>query len=61
MAYASLEEFVKALNRAGELKHIKTTVSPDLEISEITDRVSKAGGPALLFENVEGSRDAAAD
>lgn len=56
MAYASLREFVKALDRAGELKRIKTTVSPDLEISEITDRISKAGGPALLFEKVEGSR-----
>ena len=56
MAYASLREFVKALDRAGELKRIKTTVSPELEISEITDRVSKAGGPALLFERVEGSR-----
>lgn len=56
MAYASLREFVKALDRAGELKRIKTTVSPELEISEITDRVSKAGGPALLFEKVEGSR-----
>ncbi len=56
MAYASLREFVKALDRAGELKRIKTNVSPDLEIAEITDRVSKAGGPALLFENVEGSQ-----
>ncbi len=56
MAYASLEEFVKTLHREGELKRIKTNVSPDLEISEITDRVSKAGGPALLFEKVEGSR-----
>ncbi len=56
MAYNSLTEFVKALDRAGELKRIKTTVSPDLEIAEITDRVSKAGGPALLFEKVEGSR-----
>ena len=55
MAYDSLAEFVKALDRAGELKRIKTTVSPDLEIAEITDRVSKAEGPALLFENVEGS------
>ena len=54
--YASLREFVKALDRAGELKRIKTNVSPDLEITEITDRVSKTGGPALLFENVEGSR-----
>ena len=56
MAYDSLTEFVKALDRVGELKRIKTNVSPDLEIAEITDRVSKAGGPALLFEKVEGSR-----
>lgn len=56
MAYTSLSEFVKALDRAGELKRIKTEVSPVLEISEITDRVSKAGGPALLFENVAGSQ-----
>lgn len=56
MAYASLEEFVKALDRAGELKRIKTSVSPDLEIAEVTDRVSKAEGPALLFEKVEGSK-----
>ena len=56
MAYNSLAEFVKTLDRAGELKRIKTTVSPDLEIAEITDRVSKTGGPALLFEKVEGSR-----
>ena len=56
MAYNSLAEFVKALDRAGELKRIKTTVSPELEIAEITDRVSKAEGPALLFEKVEGSR-----
>ncbi len=55
MAYSSLREFVKALERADELKRIKTEVSPDLEITEITDRVSKAEGPALLFENVEGS------
>ena len=55
MAYSSLREFVKALDRAGELKRIKTKVSPDLEITEITDRVSKTGGPALLFENVAGS------
>ena len=55
MAYSSLREFVKALDRAGELKRIKTNVSPDLEITEITDRVSKTGGPALLFENVAGS------
>lgn len=56
MAYSSLRDFVKVLENAGELKRIKAKVSPDLEITEITDRVSKAGGPALLFENVDGSR-----
>ena len=55
MAYSSLRDFVKDLENAGELKRIKANVSPDLEIAEITDRVSKTGGPALLFENVEGS------
>src|SRR2546427_1660197 len=43
-----------ALERAGELKTIHTPVNPILEIAEITDRVSKTGGPALLFQNVEG-------
>lgn len=55
MAYSSLSDFVKDLEQAGELKRIRATVSPDLEIAEITDRVSKMGGPALLFEQVEGS------
>ena len=56
MAYSNLRDFVNALEQEGELKRIKTEVSPDLEISQITDRVSKAEGPALLFENVEGSQ-----
>ncbi|MDE0043873.1 MAG: menaquinone biosynthesis decarboxylase [Candidatus Poribacteria bacterium] len=56
MAYSSLRDFVKDLENAGELKRIKTKVSPNLEITEITDRVSKTEGPALLFENVEGSK-----
>ena len=55
MAYSSLSDFVKDLEQAGELKRIRATVSPDLEITEITDRVSKAEGPALLFEQVEGT------
>ncbi len=55
MAYSSLRDFVKSLEQEGELIRIKTEVSPNLEISQITDRVSKAEGPALLFENVEGS------
>lgn len=55
MAYDSLRAFVEALERAGELQRISAQVDPCLEISEITDRVVKAGGPALLFTNVQGS------
>ena len=55
MAYSSLRDFVKELEQVGELKRIKAEVSPDLEITQITDRVSKAEGPALLFEKVNGS------
>ena len=57
MAYHSLREFIKRLENEDELVRIKDLVSPILEISEITDRVSKksGGGEALLFENVEGS------
>ena len=72
--YASLRDFADALERAGELSRVSAPVSPILEISEITDRLSKTpaphaskhakafdphhahlGGPALLFENVDGS------
>jgi 4-hydroxy-3-polyprenylbenzoate decarboxylase len=56
MAYCDLQEFVKRLDAAGELVRIKEPVSPHLEITEITDRVSKRYGPALLFENVQGYR-----
>ncbi len=55
MAYADLRDFVDALERAGELRRIGVEVDPVLEITEITDRVSKAGGPALLFERVKDS------
>ncbi|MGA3081968.1 MAG: UbiD family decarboxylase [Terracidiphilus sp.] len=54
MAYDDLRDWIKTLEKHGELKRIREEVSPDLEITEITDRVSKAGGPALLFENVTG-------
>ena len=56
MAYEDLRAFLRALEQAGELKRIAVEVDPILEISEIADRVSKSGGPALLFENVRGSR-----
>ncbi len=57
-AYANLQEFILALDQAGELLRIKRPVSKDLEITQITDLASKApgGGKALLFEQVEGSR-----
>ncbi|HUR68910.1 MAG TPA: menaquinone biosynthesis decarboxylase [Candidatus Thermoplasmatota archaeon] len=54
MAY-DLHAFVRELEAAGELKRVKAEVDPELEIAEIYDRVVKAGGPALLFENVRGS------
>lgn len=50
-----LREFLDLLESKGELKRVSTRVLPELEITEITDRVCKSGGPALLFENVEGS------
>ncbi|OIO37735.1 MAG: menaquinone biosynthesis decarboxylase [Candidatus Omnitrophica bacterium CG1_02_49_16] len=56
--YKNLREFIDALDKAGELIRISKAVDPELEITEITDRVSKSegGGKALLFENVRGSR-----
>ena len=54
MAHESLRAFVHALRKAGELVEIGVPVNPYLEISEISDRVVKAGGPALLFTNVTG-------
>jgi 4-hydroxy-3-polyprenylbenzoate decarboxylase len=56
MAFDSLSAFVRALRGAGQLTTIEAEVDPYLEIAEITDRVVKAGGPALLFSNVRGSR-----
>lgn len=55
MAYASLQDFVKTLERQGELKRISWPADPNLEITEIADRVMKSGGPALLFEHPKGS------
>jgi len=67
VAYNDLREWIAVLDKAGELKRITEPVSPRLEITEITDRVSKSGsgsakgvkgyapgGPALLFENIAG-------
>jgi 4-hydroxy-3-polyprenylbenzoate decarboxylase len=55
MAYQDLRDFVRALERAGELKRIGIEVDPRLEITEFADRAVKQGGPALLFERPKGS------
>jgi len=70
LAYDDLRDWIKTLEKHGELKRIREEVSAELEITEITDRASKIGaragaatetkakyapgGPALLFENVKG-------
>ena len=51
MAYKNLQDFIAALEKEGELVRIKEFVDPKLIITEITDRISKQYGPALLFEN----------
>src|SRR5258708_34572518 len=53
MAYKNQQEFIQALEKAGELVRIRTFVDPKLEIAEITDRISKSGGGGkdLLFED----------
>ncbi len=56
--YKNLKDFLKALEKAGELRFIDREVSPYLEISKITDQESKSlgGGKALFFRNVKGSK-----
>ncbi len=54
MKYHDLRDFMAQLEKIGELKRITHPVSPELEMTEICDRVLKAGGPAILFENVTG-------
>jgi 4-hydroxy-3-polyprenylbenzoate decarboxylase len=64
LAYDDLREWIAALDRAGELRKIRTEADPILEITEITDRVCKMkkdggrasspGGPALLLQNIKG-------
>jgi 4-hydroxy-3-polyprenylbenzoate decarboxylase len=56
VSYADLRGFLAQLEGAGELKRIVAEVSPRLEITEISDRVLRSGGPALLFERPAGHR-----
>ena len=55
MPFPDLPSFIKALERAKELKRVSVEVDPELEITEIVTRVVKSEGPALLFEKVKGS------
>ena len=52
--FRDLRDFVAKIERLGELRRIRQTVSPILEITEISDRVLRQGGPALLFEQPTG-------
>jgi 4-hydroxy-3-polyprenylbenzoate decarboxylase len=61
LAYTDLRDWIKTLEKSGELKRITAEVDPILEMAEIADRTAKlgrgtakAGGPALLFESVKG-------
>lgn len=55
MAYKDLQDYLKTLDKHKELKRIEQELDPQLEIAEITDRVSKRYGPALLFNSPKGS------
>jgi len=55
MAYQDLRDFMTDLQQQGLLKKVETEVDPILEITQVTDRVSKKGGPAIWFNNVKGS------
>ena len=60
MSYVSLEECLLDLEKNGHLVRIKEEIDPYLEMAALHLRVHEAGGPALLFENVKGSRFRAA-
>ena len=54
MRYKDLRDFLAQLEQLGELKRVATEVDPRLEMTEICDRVLKAGGPAILFQKPKG-------
>ena len=54
MSYKDLREFISFLDSKNQVQYIDAHVSRDLEISEVTDRAVKSGGPVLYFRNVEG-------
>jgi 4-hydroxy-3-polyprenylbenzoate decarboxylase len=54
MAYSDFQQFLRRLEEEGELRRISEPLDPHLEITEVADRVMKAGGPALLIEKPKG-------
>jgi 4-hydroxy-3-polyprenylbenzoate decarboxylase len=56
MGYSSLKACILDLEKHGHLKRIKEQVDPNLEMSAIHLECFERGGPALLFENVKGSK-----
>jgi 4-hydroxy-3-polyprenylbenzoate decarboxylase len=54
MAYDDLRDFIAQLEADGELRRVSAPVSPNLEMTALCDRVLRAGGPALLFEQPSG-------
>ena len=54
MKYRDLRDFIAQLEQLGELKRVAAEVDPQLEMTEVCDRVLRAGGPALLFEKPKG-------
>ncbi|MDR0441622.1 MAG: 4-hydroxy-3-polyprenylbenzoate decarboxylase [Candidatus Accumulibacter sp.] len=54
MNYHDLRDFIAQLERLGELKRVRAEIDPRLEMTEICDRVLRAGGPAILFEKPKG-------
>jgi 4-hydroxy-3-polyprenylbenzoate decarboxylase len=55
MPFDSLGEFLEELERRGDLLRVKSPISRDLEITELTQRTLRQDGPALLFEQVSGA------
>src|SRR5213596_2631046 len=55
MPFSDLQDFLRYLERHGQLKRVRAEVDPELEVTEITQRVLQEHGPALLFERPKGS------
>src|SRR5947199_722789 len=55
MPFSDLQDFLRYLERHGQLKLVRFEVDPELEVTEITQRVLREQGPALLFERPRGS------